>query len=284
MSKELNDGNLGVKYETPLNYQEDYPIFLEFLDTFFNWMYRQAGFTPGEINNYLNDTSNWLDPYSDKTPLQQLIEFKVAKTPGRQIKDYLEDKFLVRKFEKAVSLDFDGLEDADGRPLFSPEDRDEHFDAWYSQLGFQRTADKSFQDFGNFVPKGSDKLVTKDNYNYTVYVEGTKRRTLDHTRWLKLLKHVYSIRGTKKSMELFFWIYFGVPVNIYYPKGDIGGLDDNFDLDGTVGLRDDYYYDEYTYVIRVPGDVTEFEGVFERVYRQHFHPSGFNVFLESSRD
>lgn len=283
MSKELNDGNWGVKYETPLNYQENYPVFLEFMDTFFLYLYRQTGFTPGEIQAYLTDTSNWLDPFSDQDPLQQLIAFKAAKTPGQKVKDFLADKFLVRSFERTMAMDYDELQDADGRPLFTPEGHDDQIDGWYEQLGFQRTADKSFQDFGNFVPKDSDKLVTADGYNYTVYVEGTKRRTLDHARWLKLLKHVYAIRGTKKSMELFFWIYFGVPINIYYPKNDIGGLDDNFDLDGTVGLRDDYYYDEFTYVIRVPGDVADFEGVFERVYRQHFHPAGFTVFLESSR-
>lgn len=281
MSKDLNPGHWGVKYETPQFYQEEFPLFIEFMDTFFNWFYSQSGFTPGEIESYLADTSRWLDPFSEKDPLQQLIEIKTLKNPGAASKELLEDKYLVRSFEQVMATDAEELLDADGRPLFGQEERAEQIDSWYRDFGQQRIADKSFQDFGNFVPKDSDKLVTADDYNLIVYIEGTKRRQLDHARWLKLLKHIYRIRGTKKAIELFFWISFGCPVTIYYPKVEVGGLDDNFDLDGHVGLRDDYYYDEYTYVIKVPGDIKEFEGVFEKVFRQHFHPSGFTVFLES---
>lgn len=283
MSKDLNDGHNGTKYETPLYYQNEYPLFLEFMDTFFNWLYRQQGFTEEEILAYLADTSSWLDTTSDETPLQQLINLKLRKTPGQAAKDYLADKFLTRTFESMFALDAEELTDVDGRPLFTPEDKNEQIDAWYKDFGFQRTVDKSFPEFGSFVPDGSDSMITSDGDTFSVYIDGTKRRTLDHPRWLKLLKHIYRIRGTKKSIELFFWIYFGCPVTVFYPKDDIGGLDATFDLDGETGLRDDYYYDEYTYVIKVPGDVSDFEGVFERVFRQHFHPTGFNVFLESSR-
>ncbi|UCR74080.1 hypothetical protein [Klebsiella virus vB_KpnM-20] len=282
MSKDLNNGHLGVKYETPLFYQNDFPLFIEFMDTFFNWLYRQNGFTEEEILAYLADTS-WLNPDSDASPLMQLVDLKIQKTPGTAARDMLLDKYLVRTFEQMMALDTEELLDSDGRPLFSPEDKNSSIDAWYKEFGFQRTVDKSFPEFGFFVPEGSDGLITADGNQFSVYIEGTRRRTLDHTRWLKLLKHIYKIRGTQKAIELFFWIYFGVPVTVYYPKEDLAGLDANFDCDGEVGLRDDYYYDEYTYVIRIPGDVADFEGVFDRVFRQHFHPSGFKVFLESTR-
>lgn len=283
MSKTLNNGHHGVKYDTPLFYQKDFPVFLEFMDTFFGWLYRQQGFTEEEINAYLANPDEWINPESSDTPLQQLIDWKVRKTPGSDSKDYLTDKFLVRTFEDMMALDAEELMDVDGRPLIAMEDKNKNIDDWYQDFGFQRTVDKSFQEFGRMVPVGSDKLVTSDGDFFSVYIEGTKRRTLDHTRWLKLLKHIYRIRGTKKAIELFFWIYFGCPVSVYYPKEEIGGLDDNFECDGATGMRDDYYYDEFTYVIRVPGDVIDFEGVFERVFRQHFHPAGFTVFLESSR-
>lgn len=283
MSKDLNNGNIGVKYQTPLNFQDEFPLFIEFMDTFFNWLYRQEGFTEDEIISYLSDTSGWLETNSDKSPLEQLIEWKSKKTPGTTSKDFISDKFLVRTFEDMMALDFEQLLDVDGRPLLSMEDKNQHIDDWYDDFGFQRTVDKTFQEFGQFVPDGSDSMQTADGNNFTVYIEGTKRRTLDHTRWLKLLKHIYRVRGTKKAIELFFWIYFGCPVSVYYPKSEIGGLDGNFECDGEIGMRDDYYYDEFTYVIQVPGDISDFEGVFQRVFRQHFHPAGFTVFLESSR-
>lgn len=283
MSKDLNDGNIGVKYQTPLNYQNEFPLFIEFMDTFFNWLYRQQGFTEEEIQSYLENTTEWLDTHSDKPPLQQLIDWKLKKTPGREAKDYLSDKFLVRTFENMMALDAEVLQDSDGRPLIAMEDKNKNIDNWYEDFGFQRTVDKTFQEFGRFVPVGSDRLKTADGDDFSVYIEGTKRRTLDHTRWLKLMKHIYRIRGTKKAIELFFWIYFGCPVKVFYPREEIGGLDDNLECDGATGMRDDYYYDEFTYVIQVPGEVSDFEGVFERVFRQHFHPAGFTVFLESSR-
>ncbi|QIQ62071.1 putative baseplate wedge subunit [Salmonella phage kage] len=283
MSKDLNNGHNGVKYETPLFYQNDFPLFIEFMDTFFNWLYRQQGFTQEEILAYLADTSSWMNPESEDSPVKQLIDLKADKTPGSEAKDYLSDKFLVRTFENMMALDAEELLDADGRPLLSIEDKNKQIDDWYNDFGFQRTVDKSFQEFGYFIPVGSDSLLTTTGDTFSVYIEGTKRRTLDHPRWLKLLKHIYKIRGTKKAIELFFWIYFGCPVSVYFTKEDIGGLDGNFECDGTTGMRDDYYYDEYTYVIGVPGDVSDFEGVFERVFRQHFHPAGFTVFLESTR-
>lgn len=283
MSKELNDGHVGVKYETPLFYQNDFPVFIDFMDTFFNWLYRQHGFTEEEILLYLDDPS-WLNPESEESPLVQLIDLKLQKPPGTAARDYLTDKFLTRTFEDLMALDFEELLDSEGRPLISPEDKNNSIDSWYQDFGFQRTADKSFPEFSPFIPQGDDNFITSNGDRLTVYIEGTRRRTLDHPRWLKLLKHIYKIRGTQKSIELFFWIYFGLPVSIYYPKEDLAGLDDNFECDGSVGLRDDYYYDEYTYVIRIPGDVSEFEGVFEKVFRQHFHPAGFKVFLESTRD
>lgn len=283
MSKDLNNGHNGVKYETPLFYQNEFPVFIEFMDTFFNWLYRQQGFTEEEILAYLADTGGWVNPNTDQSPIEQLIDIKKRKTPGAEAKDFLEDKFLTRTFENMMALDFEDLLDVDGRPLISMEDKNERIDDWYADFGFQRTVDKSFLEFVKFVPVGSDSLVTSDGDTLSVYVEGTERRTLDHVRWLKLLKHIYRIRGTKKAIELFFWIYFGCPVSVYYPKEAIGGLDDNFECDGATGMRDDYYYDEFTYVIRVPGNVSDFEGVFDRVFRQHFHPAGFTVFLESSR-
>lgn len=283
MSKELNSGHNGVKYEAPPFYQTEFPLFIEFMDTFFNWMYRQQGFTEQEIKDYLADTDSWVNPDSNATPLEQLIDIKKRKTPGTEAKDYLSDKFLVRTFEDMMALDAEELMDVDGRPLIAMEDKNDSIDDWYSDFGFQRTVDKAFQEFGRFIPQGSTGMKTAGGDDLTVFIDGTKRRTLDHARWLKLLKHIYRIRGTKKAIELFFWIYFGCPVSVYYPKEDIGGLDDTFDCDGTTGLRDDYYYDEFTYVIRVPGDVSKFDGVFERVFRQHFHPAGFTVFLESSR-
>lgn len=282
MSTVLNSGNNGTQYEVPLYFLEEYPNFIQFMDVFYQWLYNQQGFTREEIEDYIKNSNDWLDPFSGDSPLEQLIDIKTQKTPGRQIKDQLQDHFLVRGFESMLGLDLP-MEDSDGRPLFAECDRDKDIDDWYGSFGFQRTADKSFQDFSRFAEKNGSQFVTADGDTFSVFISGTKRRTLDHTRWLKLLKHIYRIRGSKKAIELFFWIYFGCPIQIKYPKEEIGGLDDNFDLDGTVGLRDDYYYDEYSYVIKVPGDVSQFEGVFNKVFREHFHPAGFTVFLESSR-
>lgn len=130
MSKDLNDGNIGVKYQTPLFFQNEYPLFIEFMDTFFNWLYRQNGFTEEEILSYLANTSEWLEVHSDKSPVEQLIDWKLRKTPGTVAKDYISDKFLVRTFEDMMALDAEVLLDSDGRPLIAMEDKNASIDSW----------------------------------------------------------------------------------------------------------------------------------------------------------
>ena len=279
----ITNNKPSVKHDVPLYFLEEYPVFIEFMDTFFHWLYNQQGFTEQEIRDYIANAGDWVNPHTTDSPLQQLIEIKSRKMQGVASTNFLEDHFLERKFEEMISLD-ETILDVEGRELFGIYDHNQGINAKYDDMGLERITDKPFFEYGEFFTSDKETFSTKEGDDLYVNNGTQKRRVLDHIRWLKLLKSIYRIRGTKKSFELFFWLYFGLPVQIKEPKNDIAGLDGNFDLDGVVGLRDDYYYDEYSYVIQIPvDDLKDYQGVFERIFKKHFHPAGFNVFLESSR-
>lgn len=282
--KYYNHSRPPVREDVPLYFLEEYPVFLEFMDVFFDWLYNQQGFTEAELQSYLDNMTDWVDPFSTKSPLEQLVEIKTRLSPGAEAKNFLEDHFLHRKFEELLSKN-ETILDKDGKPLFASYNHTNNIDAKYDDFGFEKTIDRAFMEFGEFRTKDQEDFVTSENNDILfVSIDVEKRRTLDHIRWLKLLKTIYRIRGTKKSFELFFWMYFGLPIQIKEPKNEIAGLDGNFDLDGTVGLRDDYYYDEYSYVIQLPvDDISDYQDVFNRIFKKYFHPAGFTVFLESSR-
>lgn len=280
MSTGLNDGTNGTRYDVPLFFLEEYPLFIEFMDTFFDWIYNQQGFTQVELESYLDDTS-WMDPTSTKDLMHQLIDLKRLDPPGAAGRATLDHKLLTRDFDLIKALDCEDLQDADGRSIFAMDDHEEAIELHYEDFGFQKTADYAFEYYVEYKTLEGFNFLTADGEKYNVGVTDKKRRNLDHSRWLKLLKHVYRIRGTQKATELFFWLYFGAPIRVSYPKEKIARLDDNFVLDGDNTLRDDNYYNEYSYVIKVPGDVERYQGVFDKIYRRHFHPTGFTVFLES---
>lgn len=103
---------------------------------------------------------------------------------------------------------------------------------------------------------------------------------VDKTLMVSLIKHVNAIKGTEKAIELFFSIYFNEDVQVYYPKFDIAVIDDNMIPDVSGTIRDDYYYNEFSYVIRVNGDLNSYTDLFAEIYLKNIHPAGFKVFLE----
>lgn len=77
----------------------------------------------------------------------------------------------------------------------------------------------------------------------------------DDVRFIKLLHHLYQIRGTMKCAEIFFSIFFGnnVEVRQSFPRDRMAVLDDNFILDGDIVTRDDDLYSEFSYEVELYG-------------------------------
>ena len=136
--------------------------------------------------------------------------------------------------------------------------------------------------------EGSDEIRFQTHIESEESIDGWKNsfgiktfgQTVDKTLMISLMKHINAIKGTEKSIELFFSIYFDEEVEVYYPKFDIATIDDNMVPDVSGVIRDDYYYNEYAYVVRVTGELNSYTELFDEIYMKNVHPSGFKVFLE----
>lgn len=104
----------------------------------------------------------------------------------------------------------------------------------------------------------------------------------DKVRFVKLLPYLKNKAGNTEFTKIFFsWLFTG-DIEIIYPKRSIFTLEENCTLDNSGSyLRDDYYYSEFCYVVRVEGEplFTNSDAFFE-LYVKHFHPAGFGFFVE----
>ncbi|BAU40008.1 hypothetical protein [Ralstonia phage RSP15] len=254
-----------VRTEVPENYIQNYPRFVLFLEKYYEWMSRRSGFTEEETRIIENDAGfivsdlakyiidnrhkfsgikeDWAKDYS-------LIEESNIKLPEAALDRMVSNYNVDRNFDFIESNDGYVIETADSEQLDAPYLDPQILQDWFDKLGFH-------------------------------YEVGARDTTVnDDILLIRLVKHIHSIKGTMHAMKLFFNIYFGEDIEIYLPKYEIAALDYNFVLDGNNTLRDDYYYNEFTYVIRTKRDPALYKELFESVYLKYFHPSGFKVFLE----
>jgi hypothetical protein len=261
-------------YQLPHHFQEDFPRFIEFVQAYYAWLYRNGGFTEAEIT-YLRGEENWfiddISKYYETGDLryiakgdasletQAIINASNHKNPGKVATDLMGDYQLDRAFAFFETSDGFALEMADGVDFQAPKTNPSFITSWFSAL--------SFVDPG-LVANGV---------------------TVDKMLLIRLLKFIYLIKGTAKSIEIFFNIFLNLPVSIsdgsltlFNPKDRIAILDDNFVLDGNIFLRDDDYYNEFTYVIQVYDPSGVSDSVFNNFYLRYIHPSGFKAVLQNT--
>lgn len=256
---------MNVERLLPDHFIDEYPKFILFLEKFYEWMYRDSGLSSEEIKKLYSDTS-WYETnidkflysngnekyinlgsqeYLDKAVIRKTIE----NSPGCLSKNIQDFYTLERKYYKLASIDDEILQDSYGRNVEVILSPDNTIQEWFRTFGFKR----------------SD-------------LEST---LLDDILLIKTLKHIYDIKGTEKSINLFFNLFFSESVEIELPKFKIAQLDNNFQLDNIESkLRDDYYYDEFAYVIKTNNVSTAYSEAFMNIFNQYFHPSGFKYFIE----
>ncbi len=252
-----------VQTQLPHHVLNDYPKFVAMLNKYYEWMYRKEGMSKEEIQDFRNDETKWLSRNVDKfirTGSERFISVEGAKVAAEtEISKYrapgaLSDRFhaqylLEREFDGFVTADGDFFFDQNETEFQSPYVLDDSIYSWAYK-------------FNHRVVKDVDTLDTHDEILL-----------------LRIMKHLYATKGTKKCIELFFKIYFDEDITIYYPKFDICVIDDNFVLDHLKYIRDDSVYQEYSYVIYVKNDPSYYDRVMTDIYLKNFHPSGFKVTL-----
>lgn len=241
---------------------DDYPHFVDFVSAFYEWDSRN-GFLTEEERNQLGD-----DTY---------------RTVGTGVRSDLRwrDRNLERRFSFFETADGGLFELSDGA-LFENEIHLPGMLQWYSQMGnFPKVGLGRISSYNNFITNDLMNFKSLGDFVFKVKASNvfTDFRDLDDPRFIKLLKQLYMLKGTKGMITLFFNMFFGESVSIENTKTKIAVIDDNFILDGVNRTRDDVEYSEFTYVVSVSRDVDVYSEIFNKIFLKHFHPAGFNVIL-----
>lgn len=251
----------------PYHYRDQYPRFITFLEKYYEWMFRKSGLSDSEIGNLRSDTS-WLSNDIDKfiaagdiryvdQSIQGVIDQSIVNlantiSPGEQSMMLSADFFMDRPFEPYQTSDGSGIVDANDASVELSSVENAILDGWFTSMGFDRIKRNKINSINN----------------------------IDQVLLLSLLKHIYSIKGTEKSIQIFFSLYFNETVTIHQPKSDIAVIDESWVLDGYSVIRDDQKYQEYSYVIKVVNEPETYVDVIDSVFIRNVHPAGFRFELE----
>lgn len=262
-----------VKESLPSHYLDDYPKFVTFFEKYYEWLYREGGITSAEkqimladkkwlrtsIDNFIQ-TGEILDIASTENEIEQAIQLISDKrTPGAVSKNLIPDYVLERKFDGFNTSDEEVFETADDHNLESKYRNRDAIEAWVTKQGF-------------FLPD-----------------TGSDVGRLDEILLVRLIKHINSIKGTQKAAELFFSMFFDEDINLnnggngafFKPKYHILTIDEKTTAidQKTAVIRDDWFYNEFAYVIRVQREPEFYKMAFESIYLKYIHPAGFKCFL-----
>lgn len=257
----LLDGIQPVEEFVPQHYLTEYPNFVDFIQLYFKFMYSKM--SPDEVDIYLNDATWWKGSKTPPEPgTDEYSEFLIAlsrlkdiKRPGLAGARLQKDILLTRETTHVLDLNNMGLTDIDGTPMQFNINQEKEVNIWLDNFG-----------------------LTQNKYHDSRIGFGE----IDYRRFIKLIRHLYTIRGSKKLIELFFSFFFpDSEIRVSYPRSKIAGLDNNMVLDGIHNLRDDRYYSEFSYEISIGGLnslLTQVE-IPLKLYKQLFHPAGFELFV-----
>lgn len=244
---------------------DNHPAFTDFVTAFYEW---------DDRNGYLTQAE------------RELIESDIGHIAVGQSR-----KTDFRWRERNLERQFDFFETSDGNffecsdiALLQTEIVLPTVPLWYGQFGsYQKVGIGYIKAVETFLDSSMSGFKTANDLFFKVRSANTFTdfRDIDDPRMIKLLKTLYMMKGTTSLIQLFFGMYFGESVSILNAKTRIAKIDDNFVLDGSNNVvRDDVRYSEYTYIVTVSRDVSVYETLFEKIYKKHFHPAGFNVILE----
>lgn len=250
-----------IEDQLPYNYRENYPNFIIFLQRYYDWMYGN-NLSGDEIISLQNDTS-WIS-----ADVQKYIETQQSRYIGTSVDQAIIELNNVPRPGNASDLLVDNISLNVTSDVVIDNNNENFVDSNNNSL---KTTDinkdilkRKFENMGYFPVENNQFALLP----------------IDQVLMISLLKHIYAIKGTLQSIKLFFNLFFNENIDIYYPKLNIAVIDDHFVLDGTDVLRDDRYYDEYSYVIKTQNIPSYYSEIFNSIYLKLVHPSGFNVFIQ----
>lgn len=274
--------NFSASWILPRHYKTAYPKLIKLFDSISDFNFRD-NISPEELTSLkiektetITDIDKFLESGQSKymgfddtdTIFNSLLARVTERTPDRLIQDMERDFTLQRvgyEFNTADGFVFEAAPDEiemDGRVFISGNNNQDNISEWFNTLGF---------------PYISHDNISDDEVGYLI--------TIDEIRLLKILKYIHAIKGTTKSIQLFFSIWFGEEVLISYPKfkmaiidGDVNGS--GMVPDGGTVMRDDEKYQEYSIVIETDRDPLQYDSIMNKVFKPLFQPSGFRVELK----
>lgn len=243
----------------PSHFSRSYPLLVEFLELYSSFLY-DGSLQQHEVQGLLDDESWW--PRRDDTfssPEERLFYKiqdlqKVRKIFGFEQNNVnlVEEKSLLGGLTQIRSLDGMILGSSDNREMGADYKEEAHLQSWLKDKGLAIKSSVGGFDISSFV---------------------------------KLARHIFKIRGSMECARIFFESMYGGRVITHLPREEISALDSNMVLDGVNFLRDDIYYDEFTYVINLIGSKYNTLGSkYFDLWKNRFHPGGFrcvfNVYTE----
>lgn len=235
----------------PKHFASSYPNLVEFLEAYVDTLYKR-GLRPDQVQAFMDDESWWNGKDSVYSSPEERLYYKTLALREERNRigfqqsavQLIEEKSLVRTFSGLQTLDNFILGTSDERDLAVPDENAYHLQSWLEDKGLGAM--------------GSSPI-------------GTDLATI-----IKLAKHLFKVRGSLFCAKVFFEATYGGTVYPVLPRNQISALDNNFILDGESRLRDDYEFDEFTYVINLVGSKYDLLGdKFFKVWKDNFHPGGF---------
>jgi len=276
---------LGVEGNLPRHFKEFYPKFITLMQNYYDFL-RKPALTKGEIQDLLDNYDN--EDAIDNS--KQLLDSNSYDLMKETVMERQEEVVTTSDGEMFVCKP-DGVFSGGGeRPLTASHYNENVIKQHYKKFGFPFTDNNNILYYGRKITSDGKYVVDSDRRFVLVNHEEDeliyRQRTLDHPRFIKLLKYIHAIRGTKKGIELFFDIFTGQPVKqVNYPKNQlmvIDGVNDTSDnhIDGTSVLRDDLVWSEFSYIIGLSETDFDYEFIFENIYLPYFHPAGFSCTIQ----
>lgn len=243
--------NSRIRDLVPEHYLSEFPKFVKFIELYYEWQYRQDNISNKEIEILVDSLA-----YSES----QVNAIKEITPPGRAAKNLQRNHLLEREFIVLQTSDEFEIHDVNNVTLETPD---------YKGLRIQEWV----QDQGSYLPQ---QVINKNK--------------IDEILFVRLIKSMHLIKGTPKATELFFHLFFNEDIVQNNPYGTgaywsprmaitaIDNIDHKIDHKDNQ-MRDDYLYNEFSYVIYTKQSYSVYKDLFENVYLKYIHPAGFNAFL-----
>ena len=234
----------------PSHFSKSYPLLVEFLEIYSSFLY-ERGLQPHEVQEFITDESWWTRKNDVFSSPEERLFYKISdlqetrKLVGFEQNNVqlVEQKSLLGGLASIRSLDGLILGSSDSREIDADDKQEYHLQSWLSDKG----------------------LVVENAVG-----------SFDIASFVKLARHIFKIRGSLECARIFFEAMYGGRVITYLPREDISALDSNMVLDGINFLRDDSYYDEFTYEINLIGSKYKTLGQkYFDLWKERFHPGGF---------